>query len=280
MTARGTRQPAKSQTIGTARGARHKRDEPGKTDRRDGHKAASRATRIDVAKLWGQIAVAVEAELTKVFSSANADKDARAQYGPEIREQFAVDVDCPELTWITTEGRIARLSRRFDAQLSIAREYATLLASQAERRRRFWTSHGLPPATAPNPPMEGAFTAGHAFDLEVFYRLQGRLDATSEDLMALLQHLATDPAFATRRNRLPHRRVGDVALIRTAGALADWTRLHGRTGKADWKAVAKILRCHGVDLREAFGTSSLERQAQCLEDRVRKAPKTMRATAP
>jgi hypothetical protein len=266
--------------MGTGRRARHKRNESEGLDYRAARKPATKGTRIDIANLGRQIAVAVQAELTKVFSSANADEGARAQHGPGIRQQYGVDVDCPELTSITTQGRVARDLRRFDAQLSIACDYAVLLEFQAERRRRFWTSHGLPPATVPNPPMEGAFIAEHAFDLEVFYRLQGRLDATSHELIALLQHLAKDPAFARRRNRLPHRRVGDVALTVTAAAVADWTRRHGRNGKADWKAVAKILRCHGFDLREAFGTPSLERQAQCLDDRVRKARKTRRATTP
>ena len=211
------------------------------------------------------------------------DEATYTEYAAKLRAQFRVDVDGPELTYLASRWAAGRFEH-VSALRRIAPEFAALLGRQRVERERFLQRRvpGMPrtypevaelmkkqypgghdplKAVVPSPPRPAFLVAelgpgdrmvSDAIEFDV-RREQHEAEAAS--LIAWLR--AVRPERATRKT-------ADTMLITTARGVADWTRQHGKGGRADWQATVMIMGCHGWDLPGR----SLSEKAKRLEDRV------------
>jgi hypothetical protein len=216
---------------------------------------ATRATDTRVANLATQITAAAERaiQFAAVGVSAKLDAAACAQYGPEIEQQFGVPIDCPELTErVARVGFMMSLVQHARVLTALAPKYAELLKDQQTQRRKFLLQYRY--ATT-------ATIVGTTDDLADITAAHEQWEA---DCGKLIDWFCSLPEPPQRQRAGPS---ADLVLMYTASEVAKWTKQHGPTRKADWKATAKILLCHGSDL----GQLSLGTIATQLRDRVRQA---------
>ncbi len=197
------------------------------------------------------------------------DERTYEEHARRIQEQFGVDIECPELTYLAS--RRARFEHAM-ALRRIAPGFATLLKKQAGERERFLQRH-VPGMTTSYAEIAAFVTAappdGHQALWNPAIDFEGRRARHETEGKRLVARLQKVVPVKRSSKRGPAQ---DLVLVTAADGVAQWTKEHPRgTGKRDWVATACILTCHRWDLRTILGCTGLVDHAARLKDRVRKS---------